>query len=492
MSAIFDNILDLLSYHPGETMFFSNGIFWALFIVFMPIYALLRNRRWQMITFVVLFSLFFYYKSNGWAIIMLAGTSVIDWMMSRVLVRHENKAIRKACVWVSILCSVGILIYFKYTNFLLESWSTITGSNFSPLAIGVPVGLSFYTFRSISYIVDVYKGKVPPTKSLLEYVFFLTFFPAILMGPITRAADFLPQIRLSKHATKNEIYFGLWLIILGVIKDAIIAQYLATYNNMALDIENIQLYSGFETMMGILGYTLQIYCDFSGYSDMAIGIAMIMGFKIAKNFNFPYKSTNLTEFWRRWHISLSTWLRDYIYIPLGGNRKGKAITYLNNFTTMVIGGIWHGAGLNYIIWGAMHGGGLAVHKFSKPYLDKQPWTSIWPMKIFFWLVTFFFVMFLWVFFKVQNACDAWTIIHHSVTDFSWDYAAPFAAARTLWLILLGVIFIAHFMPEGFWDKAGNFFVRTPWIVKLLLFIVVIQLIFEIQAGETVANIYAQY
>ena len=332
---IFHNIGRMLTYDPSGPMLFSSGTFWALFLVFMPVYGMLRRRFWQMVVFVVAFSFFFYYKSSGIFVCLLGATSAVDWLLSKAIARPgASRRVRRLCVAASLLTSLGILAYFKYANFFLWNINAMVGSNFQPLDLVLPVGISFYTFQSVSYIIDVYKGRVAPTATWLEYAFFLSFFPALVAGPIVRADYFLPQIRENRHATRSEVYTGLWLIILGVVKKAIIADYIAQYNDLIFQTPGG--YSGFETLMGIIGYTMQIYCDFSGYSDMAIGIALIMGFKLAKNFDFPYKAQNLTDFWRRWHISLSTWLRDYIYIPLGGNRKGTARTYLNNFATMLI------------------------------------------------------------------------------------------------------------------------------------------------------------
>jgi len=331
----------------------------VLFLLFMPLYSLLRKRRWQATVFVVLFSLFFYYKSSGLFVLMLGATSLFDWLLSRIIARPgAGQALRRCCVAASLTASLGILAYLKYANFFLWNLSALTGENFQPLDLLLPVGISFYTFQSISYIIDVYKGRVAPTRTWLEYAFFLSFFPALVAGPIVRADYFLPQIRANRHASQHEVYSGLWLIISGVIKKAVIADYIAQYNDLIFDAPGA--YSGFETLMGIIGYTMQIYCDFSGYSDMAIGIALIMGFRLAPNFDFPYKSRNVGEFWHRWHISLSSWLRDYVYIPLGGNQKGTARTYLNNFITMLVGGLWHGAAWKFVFWGAMHGAGLAV------------------------------------------------------------------------------------------------------------------------------------
>ncbi len=344
MGDLWHNLCGLLAYDAARPMLFSSGTFWALFLVFMPLYGMLKRRWWQMALFVVAFSLYFYYKSSGLFVVMLAGTSLVDWLLSLIMTRPEaTKAQRKACVAISLAASLGLLAYFKYADFFLWNLNATIGSNFQPLDLILPVGISFYTFQSISYIVDVYKGRVAPAATWLEYAFFLSFFPALVAGPIVRADYFLPQIRANRHATRNEVYAGLWLVIIGIVKKAVIADYIAQYNDLIFG--NPGGYSGFETLMGVIGYTMQIYCDFSGYSDMAIGIALIMGFKLAKNFDFPYKAQNLSDFWHRWHISLSTWLRDYVYIPLGGNRKGHRRTYVNSFVTMLIGGLWPRRGM---------------------------------------------------------------------------------------------------------------------------------------------------
>lgn len=482
------NLKDIFTYTEGQPMLFSSGTFWVLFLVFIPVYSLLKRRLWQMIVFVVAFSFYFYYKSSGVFVVLLFATSLFDWLLSRLLVRLKSVTARKLCVACSLTASLGILGYFKYANFFLWNISAMVGANFQPLDLILPVGISFYTFQSISYIVDVYKGRVAPTHTWLEYAFFLSFFPALVAGPIVRADYFLPQIRENRHATRDEVYMGFWLIILGVVKKAIIADYIAQYNDLIF--QSPTGYSGFETVMGIIGYTMQIYCDFSGYSDMAIGIALIMGFRLAQNFNFPYKSQNLTDFWRRWHISLSTWLRDYIYIPLGGNRKGTRRTYINNFATMLIGGLWHGAAWKFVFWGAMHGAGLAVHKASKPWLDRLG--SSWPVKALSWFVTMTVVALLWVFFRADSWTDSWLIIKNAFTDFSLDYALPFASARMLWLIMMLVIIVVHALPTNFWGKAAAAFVKSPWIIKLLIFIVVVQLVIELRGEDVAPFIYFQF
>ncbi|MDE5774246.1 MAG: MBOAT family protein [Muribaculaceae bacterium] len=345
------NIWKMLQYDPTAPMLFSSGLFWLLFIIFLPVYALVKSSKPKMVFFIVCFSLYFYYKSSGLFFLMLIGTSLVDWLISRRIDKCITRGARLAWMWTSIIISLSILGYFKYANFFLWNWNQMVEGNFQPLDIILPVGISFYTFQSISYVVDVYKQRIRPTRSWLDYLFFLSFFPALVAGPIVRADYFLPQLEKNTPATRGNIYGGLWLIIIGIVKKALIADYISQFNDLIFN--DPSFYTGVQTLMGVLGYTMQIYCDFSGYSDMAIGLALMMGFKLGINFNSPYQSRNLTEFWRRWHISLSSWLRDYVYIPLGGNRKGTFRTYLNNFLTMLIGGLWHGADWKFVFRGAM-------------------------------------------------------------------------------------------------------------------------------------------
>lgn len=488
ISTVAANAGAMLGYTPAEPMLFSSGTFWALFLIFMPLYALVRNRLWYMLTFVVGFSFFFYYKSSGWFVLLLGATSLIDWTVSRLMVRTDVKWRRKLLATLSIIVSLSVLAYFKYANFFLWNWNRMVEGNFQPLDIILPVGISFYTFQSISYVVDVYKGRVAPTATWLEYVFFLSFFPALVAGPIVRADYFLPQIRANYHATRTELYAALWMIICGILKKAVIADYIAQYNDLIF--ASPTGYSGFESLMGVIGYTMQIYCDFSGYSDMAIGLAMIMGFRLSRNFDFPYKSKNLTEFWRRWHISLSSWLRDYVYIPLGGNRKGTLRTYLNNFLTMLIGGLWHGAAWKFVFWGAMHGVGLAVHKATLPLTRRLPDT--WWVRAVGWSVTMVYVSLLWVFFRADSWLDSWLIIKNIFTNFSIDYIGPFLSVRWMWVVMMTVIITAHALPSGVIDRLSTAFVRSWWVVKLIVFLVVVQLVLEFACEDVAPFIYFQF
>ena len=488
LSTILHNIADLLAYHPDKPMLFSSGLFWALFLVFIPVYSSIKSSRVKMSLFVILFSLFFYYKSSGWFFLLLLTTSLVDWSLSRVMVRMKTRRSMKLIAALSIVVSLSVLGYFKYANFFLWNWNAMVEGNFQLPDIILPVGISFYTFQSISYIVDVYRGSVKPTETWGEYLFFLSFFPALVAGPIVRADYFLPQIRENRRADTVQVYAGLWLIIIGVVKKAVVADYISQYNDLIFDAPGS--YTGFETLMGVIGYTMQIYCDFSGYSDMAIGIAAILGFNLSVNFNLPYRSKSLTEFWRRWHISLSTWLRDYLYIPLGGNRKGTFRTYLNNFLTMLIGGLWHGAAWKFVFWGAMHGVGLAVNKMCRPFterFDGKVWFSVVS-----WTVTMIFVSLLWVFFRAPSWSDSVEIIRTIFSDFGADHIIPFLQTRTLWVVMMVLIIVSHSLPGKWYESIDNAFVNSSWIVKLIVFVVVVQLVIELQSAEVSPFIYFQF
>ncbi|MCM1377697.1 MAG: MBOAT family protein [Clostridium sp.] len=488
LSIALSNLADMLLYDPSAPMLFSSGLFWLLFIFFLPIFVILRKSRAKIILFIVAFSLYFYYKSSGLFFLMLIATSFIDWSISQLIARSDKRGVRLALMWLSICISVSILGYFKYANFFLWNWNQMVEGNFQPFDIILPVGISFYTFQSISYVVDVYKERIKPTNQWIDYLFYLSFFPALVAGPIVRADYFLPQLEKNEYPTANNIYGGLWLIIIGIVKKAVIADYIAQFNDLIFN--SPELYTGVQTLMGVLGYTMQIFCDFSGYSDMAIGLALIMGFKLGVNFNYPYKSRNVQEFWRRWHISLSSWLRDYIYIPLGGNRKGVVRTYVNNFLTMLIGGLWHGAAWKFVFWGAMHGVGLAVHKAVSPILRKIP--DNWLTNFLSWALTFIFVSLLWVFFRAADFESSITIIKNIFVDFHWTQFPEFFSARMTWCVMMLCLFIFHFIPESWAEKGEYLFMRSPWVVKLAVFFLAVQLVIEYMSAEVSPFIYFQF
>lgn len=490
IATFFHNVWNLLCFDPAKPLVFNSGLFWCLFLIFLPIYGMLKNKRTKMMIFVIAFSLYFFYKSSGGFFLLLVATSILDWFFALQIKIETTKKMRRFWLWLSIAISVGILGLFKYANFVIWNINELMKSNFQPLDLIMPLGISFYTFKTISYVVDVYKGKIAPTESWLDYLFYLSFFPALAMGPIVRAREFLPQLRDNKEPTKQMIYSGFWLVLLGVIKKAVFADYLAQYSDIAFG--SADGYSGFELAMAMIGYTMQIYCDFSGYSDMAIGLGRIMGFDLGINFNFPYRSLNPTEFWKRWHITLSMWLMDYVYIPLGGNRKGKLRQYFNLMATMLIGGLWHGAAWNYIVWGGVHGVGLIVHKITKKPLDNYLPSDNKAVKFVSWLLAFIFIVITMTIFGAGDLGTSWTVIRKSFTEFDPAYFTFFVKARYTWCILLTIIFALHFVPVRVYERLTTWFVGCHWLVKLLIFVAVVQMVIQFSSAEVKPFIYNQF
>lgn len=484
------NIWNMLCYDPEKPLLFNSGLFWCLFLIFLPIYGLLKYRRTKMMIFVIAFSLYFFYKSSGLYFLLLVATSVIDWALAMQIRQEPTVKMKRFWMVLSLMVSVGVLCWFKYSNFLIININELLHSNFQPLDIALPLGISFYTFKTISYVVDVYKGKIEPTDNWLDYLFYLSFFPALAMGPIVRASHFLPQLKENKEPSKKMVYSGFWLVMVGVIKKAVFADYFAQYTMIAFG--TADGYSGFELAMAVFCFALQIYCDFSGYSDMAIGLGRMMGFDLGINFDFPYRSLNVTEFWRRWHISLSSWLKDYLYIPLGGNRKGKPRQYFNLMTTMLIGGLWHGETLNFLAWGGVHGVALVVHKITKKPLDKLFPSENVIVKFFFWLITFVFISFTMMMLGVDSFTTVWIVVKKSFTNFDSAYLLPFYMARKTLCYLLIIILALHFVPKSIYETLSMVFVKSHWIVKLLIFIVVVQLVIEFSSAEVQPFIYNRF
>ena len=487
--SIKDSLIEFFTLHNGGLMY-CTLTFFITFLVFYALYIIIRGGRKEgMQIYVILFSLFYAYKANGWYMILLPATTLISWWLARLMTHTENRRTRKLIATLDVIIVLSPLIFFKYTNFAIQTLNNIIASNFSPVEVFLPVGLSFYTFQAISYIVDVYKRKFPENTSLLEYTFFLTFFPLLIAGPITRPETLIPQLKKKIPLNANLVYSGLFLIISGILKKGLVADYIAQYNDWIFD--DPGAYSGFEVFMGAIGYTIQIYCDFSGYSDFSIGLAALMGIKLLPNFNSPYQSLNLTEFWHRWHIALSTWFRDYIYIPLGGNRKGKFRTYFNNFLTMLFAGWWHGASWMFIIWGGIHGVGLIIHKSCRPLLVKLGDNIA--VKFWSWLITFTFVAFAWIFFRATSLDNAFDVIGRIFTDFDLAYLPPFCSARPLWIFLVLVTIILHLViKENIFYGMQKRFVKLPWVVKLLIFIIAVQLVINIRLENVNPFIYAQF
>lgn len=487
-----ERLCGVFVYDSQAPMIFSSGLFLWLFAAFMLVYLLLRRATTARLLFVTLFSYYFYYKSSGTYFFLLGLVTVCDFLIARMMAHTTAAGLRKAWVVLSLFINLGLLCYFKYTNFLGEVFASLTGGTFTALDIFLPVGISFFTFQSLSYTIDVYRKEIEPLTNLLDYAFYVSFFPQLVAGPIVRARDFIPQIRRPLFVSKEMFGRGVFLIVGGLFKKAVISDYISV-NFVERIFDNPTLYSGVENLMGVYGYALQIYCDFSGYSDMAIGIALLLGFRFNINFDSPYKSASITEFWRRWHISLSSWLRDYLYISLGGNRKGKIRQYINLIITMFLGGLWHGASWNFVLWGVMHGVALALHKCWMALTGRKRGTQSHGIRHFFGiLITFHFVCFCWIFFRNAEFSTSVDMLGQIFMQFHPQLFPQLLEGYWEVFALMGLGYVLHFMPDS-WERAcEKGVIRLPLLGKALLLILMIYVVIQMKSTEVQPFIYFQF
>ena len=532
-------------YDSKNPLLFNNGFFVYFFTLFILLFFALRNHHKARRYVFCIFSLYFFYKASGWFVGLVLVSAVVDFFLSNAIYREKSQSRKKFLLVLSILFNLGMLFYFKYTDFFIEISNSLFDTNFNPLNLILPIGISFYTFENLSYTVDVYRGEFKPANKFSDYLLFLAFFPKLMMGPIVRAHDFVPQINEPYVISERDFAKGFFLIISGLIKKLVISDYI-TLNMVDYMFDNPALHTGVENLMAVYGYAMVIYCDFSGYSEIAIGIALWLGFKIPPNFMSPYQSLNITEFWRRWHISLSTWLKDYLYIPLGGNRNfsvasfifvggflvgsfimGVELFHLSNLwaalvsavlllifiipalitrknsgiaanfnllTTMLLGGFWHGASWNFIIWGAIHGVGLGIHKIWMLLTDKSlsSLNQSRIYKIISGILTFHFVCFAWIFFKAEDLEIAKTMIYQIFNNFDISVFGPFYDnyKGVVWMILAAMVL--HLVPDNLADKVIARTKTIPMVVYILVFFLFLILYGYFKSAEQVMPIYLQF
>lgn len=396
-----------------------NSLDFAIFfpIVFVLYWLVARNLTLRNI--LILVASYTFYGWWDWRFLFLIALStLVDFYVGKYMHKTDDRNKRKQLLFISLFVNLGFLVYFKYTNFFIESFVDsfrLFGRELevSTLNIILPVGISFYTFQTLSYTIDIYRKQLKPTNNIIAFSAFVAFFPQLVAGPIERASHLLPQFYKTYKFNYKLVKSGLLLIAFGLFKKMVIADRAALYVNEVYN--NVDDYGGVGYIYATVLFAFQIYCDFSGYSDIAIGLGRTMGFDLMKNFDSPYISKSLTEFWRRWHISLSTWFRDYLYIPLGGSKKGMYRTYANIFIVFVVSGLWHGAAITFLIWGAIHGVVLMIEKatiairkklFAKIGLDKVNFSN----HLFFGFIIFTIVCFGWVFFRANSLSDSFQII----------------------------------------------------------------------------------
>jgi D-alanyl-lipoteichoic acid acyltransferase DltB (MBOAT superfamily) len=458
--------------------------------------------------YLLLVSLFFYYKAGGLFLLLLVFVTLIDYTCGLLIYRSGSRAGKRFFLLLSILSNIGLLAYFKYTGFFVQTINdlfgtdivvtdvlgalsnSLLGTDFNISSIVLPVGISFFTFQSLSYTIDMYRKKLEPVRNVSDFGFYVSFFPQLVAGPIVRASEFIPQLYREYNVTKREFSHAVFLIVKGLTKKIIISDFIAV-NFIDRVFELPTAYSGFENLLAVYGYGLQIYCDFSGYTDIAIGVALILGFRLPVNFNSPYKALDLTDFWRRWHISLSRWLKDYLYIPMGGNRKGRLRTLLNIMMTMLIGGLWHGASLRFLIWGGLHGIGLAINKI-KDYIFGTPVQKgrlATALSVF---LTFNFVSFCWIFFRAQNMHSVVLMLRQIFNDFVPASFGTIFHAYSGAFALMAAGYIIHFLPEKFKEWYRGLFINTPLAVQMILVLIAGFLLFGMGSVAAMPFIYFRF
>jgi len=488
-----NEVVAQLLYNPKDPLLFSSGFFVYFFFFFILLFYIFRKNYYHRAIVLTIFSLYFFYKASGYFVFLVIACSIVNFFISKWLFKTESTKTKKALLLFSIVFNLGVLFYFKYTNFFIEMINNFVQAKLHFLNLLLPIGISFYTFENLSYTIDVYRGEIKPEKKIVNYLLFLSFFPKLVMGPIVRAKDFIPQLKQSYTVSATDFSKGFYLILTGLFKKLIISDYISL-NLVDYVFDGPALHNGFECLMALYGYAIVIYCDFSGYSDIAIGIAKWLGITIPPNFLSPYQSKNITEFWRRWHISLSSWLRDYLYIPLGGSRNGKLRTDINLLLTMFLGGLWHGASWNFLLWGSLHGVGLIINKI---------WNKLFviPIKnrillkigtVLSVLVTFHFVIFCWIFFKANDLETSFQFINQIANNFTLDGYSQFLINYKYAIGMTVFGLLIHFIPDSFADvvieKQKNFSI----IYFVFLFVVFLAIYSTVKSATPVMPIYLQF
>ena len=441
-------------------MLFSTIEFVVFFVVVLAAITIIKNRQFQHL-FLLFASFFFFYYSSNYLLILLISSILLNFYLGKQIWKTESQHQKKILLALSLAGNLALLGFFKYADFAILQFNILGQElNLNPdipfLNLALPIGISFYTFQSITYTVDIYRGKLTPSKTLREFALFVSFFPQLVAGPIVRASEFLPQLRakIQQYETGTRLRqiiienpnlrLGITVMAFGFFKKIFIADNLILLTDHPVpepELESLMV------IMRTIAFGIRIYCDFSGYSDIAIGAAMILGFKLPVNFNKPYFATSPSDFWRRWHISLSSWLRDYLYIPLGGNRKSPSITYLNLIIVMFLGGLWHGASWNFVIWGLLHGLYLAIHKMllnKFPVLKDLRFFKTKTGKITSIFITQYFIFLAWIPFTIADTNLMFVNMQKYVfLDFLTENSIPFIISQKYPIAIMGFFVLLH-------------------------------------------------
>lgn len=473
-----------------------NSLEYAIFlIVVLVVYWALARTRALRIGFLLVASYVFYAASNPWFITLLAASTVTDYFaalgMERAAERERPRA-RKGWLVLSLVLNLGLLGVFKYSNFFYESVVGLAnvfgaGWTYERLNILLPAGISFYTFQTMSYSIDVYRGKLAPERNFMRFAFFVGYFPQLVAGPIVRAIDFLPQIPKPAFVSRLQASRAFWLIGVGLFKKVVIADYLAV-NLVDRVFDAPERFSSIEVLLGLYAYTMQVYMDFSAYSDIAIGSALLMGFHLPDNFDRPYAATSIADFWRRWHMTLGSWLRDYLYYPLGGSRRGDRRAYINLYITFLLIGLWHGANWTFVAYGSLHATAMCINRYFRVHVGGRGqgpirgFSLVWRVAL-----TLHFVVFARILFRSGSFGQAGDV----VAGLLRGGTHVTAMTPVLWGMLIGA-FVVHWLPRRYVDGIGRRYERLPMLLQGALLGCALLLIMQAASADVVPFIYFQF
>lgn len=473
------------------SLVFNSLTFIAFFVIVIALHSL--PLAWRVKKFNLLIASYLFYAAwNPPFVILIWISTLIDWTVASRIPEARSVTRRRLLLAASLVTNLGLLGFFKYGNFLLENFIGVMDTfgiafNPPPMNIILPVGISFYTFQTLSYTFDVYRGELRPSKSFLDFALFVTFFPQLVAGPIMRAVDFLPQCDVQKPFNFRQMGWGLALVTIGLFEKIVLADAILAPTSDA--VFNAAAQTGFTSAwIGTIAFSGQIFFDFAGYSTCAIGAAMCLGFALSDNFHFPYAAIGFTDFWRRWHISLSTWLRDYLYISLGGNRKGRWRTRINLVLTMLLGGLWHGASWRFVVWGGLHGMYLIAERIGRHVFRHATWTMRKPARFAFAILTYLCVCIAWVFFRASDFSVARTMLRSMAGMAEDSLKLTTFQIGTTGAVMVGLLLGQAVMRNTSIESVCT---RIPsWLQALLLAIMIVAIC--LAQGEDRAFIYFQF